>query len=181
MTVTTPTGIAEPGDAHSRLAKRMFDELMELPREDRRLILEDLTEDEARQVYAAAYRAAGTSFALWRDDPVGFCQQVLGTPTCVPPRRAPERNQLMSEQTFDERFAVLPDAVKQQLLRAHTVLSEMNQAELGHVSGVVHFARPDLAGPRAVLVEVFDVLLRLTVAVLLEQIGETDKLKEVSE
>lgn len=80
----------------------------------------------------------------------------------------------MSEQTFDERFAVLPDAVKEQLLRAHTVLSEMNQTELGHVSGVVHFARPDLVGPRVVLVEVFDVLLRLVIAVLLEQIGETE-------
>ncbi len=83
----TPTLVASPGDAQSRLAARMFEELMELDPDVRRLLLEDLTPDEARQVYAAAYRVAGTSYALWRDDPVGFCEQVLGSVAWSIPKR----------------------------------------------------------------------------------------------
>ncbi|WP_449061746.1 hypothetical protein [Planomonospora algeriensis] len=87
MTLTPPTALAEPGDSRSRIAATMFSELMDLPAEDRRLVLEELRDDEARQVYAAAYRAAGTSYALWQDDPVGFCEQVLGSAVWSVPRR----------------------------------------------------------------------------------------------
>ncbi|TMR09082.1 hypothetical protein ETD86_45045 [Nonomuraea turkmeniaca] len=65
----------------------MFDDLMSLTPADRRTILEELTPDEARQVYAAAYRVAGSAYALWRDDPTGFCDQVLGTSLWSIPRR----------------------------------------------------------------------------------------------
>ncbi|MER5649701.1 hypothetical protein [Streptosporangium sp. NPDC002524] len=98
--LVTPTAIAEPGDNHSKLAKHMFDELMSLPPEDRRPILEDLAEEEARQVYAAAYRVAGTSFALWVDDPVGFCQQILGSSAWSVPR------QFMTALTEHKQVAV---------------------------------------------------------------------------
>lgn len=74
------------GGQRSRTAHRMFDDLMDLEPEDRRLVLEDLTVDEARHVYAAAFRAAGSSYALWVDDPVGFCEQVLGSSAWSVPR-----------------------------------------------------------------------------------------------
>ncbi|WP_433357714.1 hypothetical protein ACQP25_44865 (plasmid) [Microtetraspora malaysiensis] len=74
-----PRSMAEPGDAKSRLAARMFYELMEFPPAERREILADLGAREARQVFAAAHRVAGTSYALWVDDPVGFVEQVLGS------------------------------------------------------------------------------------------------------
>ncbi|MER5322389.1 hypothetical protein [Streptosporangium roseum] len=78
----------------------MFTDLMDLPPEDRRLLLEDLREDEARHVYAAAYRAAGTSYALWVDDPVGFCDQVLGSSAWSVPRK------FMSALTENKQVAV---------------------------------------------------------------------------
>ncbi|MBG0818968.1 hypothetical protein [Planomonospora sp. ID82291] len=87
MVLIAPAAINPPGDAQSRMAAAMFAELMELPPDERRVLLEDLTDTEARQVYAAAYRAAGTSFALWVDDPVGFCEQVLGSAVWSVPRR----------------------------------------------------------------------------------------------
>ncbi|MFC4014626.1 hypothetical protein ACFOY2_45900 [Nonomuraea purpurea] len=87
MALTIPTAINPPGDAKSLLANNMFIELMTLPPEDRRLVLEDLDDAEARQVYAAAYRVAGTSFAIWEDDPVGFVEQVLGAAVWSVPRR----------------------------------------------------------------------------------------------
>ncbi|WP_169789217.1 LAGLIDADG family homing endonuclease [Nonomuraea candida] len=87
MALTLPAGVNPPGDPKSRQAATMFEELMELPAEDRRLLLEELTGDEAREVYAAAYRVAGTSYALWRDDPVGFVEQVLGAAVWSVPRR----------------------------------------------------------------------------------------------
>lgn len=65
----------------------MFDELMAMPCEQRRQLLEELTPEEARHVYAAAYRVAGTAYAVWRDDPVGFCDQVLGARLWSIPRR----------------------------------------------------------------------------------------------
>ncbi|MEO3876275.1 hypothetical protein ABGB18_46560 [Nonomuraea sp. B12E4] len=92
--------INPPGDARSILANDMFIELMTLPPEDRRLVLEDLTETKARQVYAAAYRVAGTSFALWSDDPVGFVEQVLGAVVWSVPR------QFMTALTEHKQVAV---------------------------------------------------------------------------
>lgn len=100
VSLILPAGVNPPGDAKSRLAVTMFEELMELPPEDRRLLLEDLEDDEAREVYAAAYRVAGTSFALWRDDPVGFVEQVLGAAVWSVPRR------FMSALTRHKQVAV---------------------------------------------------------------------------
>ncbi|GAB2467844.1 hypothetical protein GCM10027187_40000 [Streptosporangium sandarakinum] len=100
MAVTAPTAIDPPGDKRSRTANRMFAELMDLPAEERRLVLEDLSDVEARQVYAAAYRAAGTSFALWADDPVGFVEQVLGAAVWSVPR------QFMTALTEHKQVAV---------------------------------------------------------------------------
>ncbi|MFC7723440.1 hypothetical protein [Nonomuraea recticatena] len=96
----TPSAVASPGDPRSRLAATMFTELMELPPDERRLLLEELTDAEARQVYAAAYRVAGTSFALWVDDPVGFCEQVLGSAVWSVPRR------FMTALTMHKQVAV---------------------------------------------------------------------------
>ncbi|MBB3733740.1 hypothetical protein [Nonomuraea dietziae] len=78
MALTLPTAINRAGDARSVWANNMFIELMTLQPEEQRLILEDLPDVEARQVYAAAYRVTGTSFAIWQDDPVGFVEQVAG-------------------------------------------------------------------------------------------------------
>ncbi|MEU4229543.1 hypothetical protein AB0F17_35045 [Nonomuraea sp. NPDC026600] len=85
--LNTPPARAGRGDPRSLLAQRMFDDLMSLAPPDRRTVLEELTEDEARQVYAAAYTVAGSAYALWADDPVGFCDQVLGSSVWSVPRR----------------------------------------------------------------------------------------------
>ncbi|WP_433542060.1 hypothetical protein ACQP10_37875 (plasmid) [Streptosporangium sandarakinum] len=82
----TPAQVPE-GDQRSLIARQMFHDLMDIPPEERRLLLEDLTEDEARHLYAAAFTVAGTSFAIWVDDPVGFCEQVLGAAVWSTPRR----------------------------------------------------------------------------------------------
>ncbi|MBG0818780.1 hypothetical protein [Planomonospora sp. ID82291] len=75
------------GDARSLLGKRLFECLMELPPAERRPLLEELTADELRLVYAAAYRVAGSAYAVWLDDPVGFCDQVLGSSAWSVPRK----------------------------------------------------------------------------------------------
>ncbi|MFI9845128.1 hypothetical protein ACIHFD_49475 [Nonomuraea sp. NPDC051941] len=78
---------APAGDKKSLIARRMFTDLMELRPDERRLVLWDLTPDDARHVYAAAYEVAGSSYALWVDDPIGFCEQVLGSVAWSVPRK----------------------------------------------------------------------------------------------
>ncbi|MGW0486185.1 hypothetical protein [Nonomuraea sp. NPDC003214] len=77
----------EAGDRRSKIARRMFTDLMDLPAPARRQLLWELSGDEARHVYTAAYEVAGTSYALWVDDPVGFCEQVLGSVAWKVPRQ----------------------------------------------------------------------------------------------
>lgn len=83
-----PPSVPPPGaDRRSILAKRMFEDLMAIPPEERRLLLEELPDRELREVLAAANRVAGTTYAVWQDDPVGFSEQVLGSVVWSIPRR----------------------------------------------------------------------------------------------
>ncbi|MFD9947678.1 hypothetical protein ACFWYW_46570 [Nonomuraea sp. NPDC059023] len=75
------------GDARSLIARRMFHDLMDIPPEERRPLLWDLTPAESTHLYTAAYEVAGSSYATWVDDPVGFCEQVLGSVAWATPRK----------------------------------------------------------------------------------------------
>ena len=59
-------------------AARLFADLMAVAPEVRRGFLAGLSRDELEQVLVAAEHEAGTPYAIWADDPVGFTEDVLG-------------------------------------------------------------------------------------------------------
>lgn len=75
---------SHPGDSRSRQAAGMLDGLAALPRTRRRTALAALAGDprhgarDLAALLAASQHHRGTPYALWQDDPVGFCTQVLG-------------------------------------------------------------------------------------------------------
>ncbi len=68
-------------------AARMFSDLMAAPPTRRRAVLAGLAPADLKQVLAVATREGGTPYALWRDDPVGFIQHVLGESMWSMPRQ----------------------------------------------------------------------------------------------
>jgi hypothetical protein len=69
------------GDRRSAHAKRLFEDLMSLEPEMRRDWIRGLDEREMVQVFAAAQREGGTPYCLYRDDALGFVEDILGENT----------------------------------------------------------------------------------------------------
>jgi len=67
-----------PGYTHSNEARFLFDALMAAPPVARSQFIKELSPADMRQVFAVAEREGGTPYVLWRDDPVGFVEDVLG-------------------------------------------------------------------------------------------------------
>lgn len=62
----------------SREARSVALDLLDAPKMQRRVWLHDLERHERAWVLGEVQREAGTMFALWHDDPVGFTEDVLG-------------------------------------------------------------------------------------------------------
>lgn len=69
---------AHPGGGKSREATRLYANLMTAKPQVRRTFLRGLERPDLEQVLMIAAREGGTPYALWRDDPVGFVEDVLG-------------------------------------------------------------------------------------------------------
>jgi hypothetical protein len=77
---------ATPMPGRSKEAARLYANLMAVPPTVRRRFMSGLAAGDIAQVLTIAAREAGTPFALWRDDPVGFVVDVLGEATWSKPR-----------------------------------------------------------------------------------------------
>jgi hypothetical protein len=73
-------------DGRSREAARLFSDLMAVGPAVRRGFLAGLTQRDLEQLLGVAAREGGTPYALWRDDPVGFTEDVLGESLWSKPR-----------------------------------------------------------------------------------------------
>ncbi|MCC9309291.1 hypothetical protein LN042_19740 [Kitasatospora sp. RB6PN24] len=69
---------APPAPRPGKQARRLYQDLAAEPRALRRRFYAELTARDWAQVLAAANAEAGTPYALWADDPVGFVTDVLG-------------------------------------------------------------------------------------------------------
>lgn len=78
----------------------MHADLMAAPPRARRAFLATLTQPDVAQVLTVALRESGTPYGLWRDDPVGFVQDVLGETMWSRPR------EILSGITRQQRTAV---------------------------------------------------------------------------
>lgn len=72
------TGTRAASGPRAKIADRLFVDLRDAPREVRRDVLAGMSQEDIAEVLAASLRDAGTPFALWADDPVGFTEDVLG-------------------------------------------------------------------------------------------------------
>lgn len=82
--MTTATAAARASESitvRSREADRLTDELLRIPPWLRRQFLGSLDLPDFEQVLATCRREMGTPYALWRDDPAGFTEDVLGETT----------------------------------------------------------------------------------------------------
>lgn len=61
----------------SRLGKEAFNDLIALPPSWRNECLLGMSDEDNREVMASAWKATGSYFGLWQDDPVGFYELVL--------------------------------------------------------------------------------------------------------
>lgn len=84
----TPTAVAAhanmavPGqDRTSKVARRVFEDLMVLDPEVRRPFYNALTPRDMQAVLGVAAKDMGTMYGLWQDDPVGFVEDVLAETT----------------------------------------------------------------------------------------------------
>lgn len=95
----------EPVRGRSREAARLFSDLMVAPIPARRRFLAGLSPMDLRQVLAIADREGGTPYALWRDDPIGFIECVLGEAMWSKPREiltaVMERRHVAVPSAFD--------------------------------------------------------------------------------
>lgn len=76
-----------PPRTRSGEAARLYSDLMAVEPAVRRQFMAGLTRDEIEQVLIAAALEAGTPYALWGDDPVGFVEDVLGETLWSLPKR----------------------------------------------------------------------------------------------
>lgn len=73
-------------NSRSSDASQLYHGLMSMPPEARRSFMAALDQRELAQVLAVSAHEGGTPYALWRDDPVGFVQNVLRENTWSKPR-----------------------------------------------------------------------------------------------
>lgn len=73
--------IANRSAPKSAEAKRLFEDLMSFEPEFRRTLVNDLPARDIKEILRAARLEAGTEYALYVDDPVGFVEDVLGETT----------------------------------------------------------------------------------------------------
>jgi hypothetical protein len=86
--------------ARSKEATRLCADLIAAPVPARRRFLATLTERELAHVLAAADRETGTPWGIWRDDPIGFIEDVLGTSLWSKPK------EILEALRTDRRVAV---------------------------------------------------------------------------
>lgn len=68
-------------DARGPLARSLVDDLLALAPDERRPIYREFSAREMQVVLTGCRRELGSRYALWRDDPVGFVQDVSGDTT----------------------------------------------------------------------------------------------------
>lgn len=100
MSVPAAVRAAARINRRSSDATSLFRSLLASPVPVRRSFLSSLDERELAQVLAVAAHEGGTPFALWRDDPVGFVQDVLRENTWSKPR------EILSALPFHGKVAV---------------------------------------------------------------------------
>ena len=95
---------AERGATPSRIAQRMYEDLMFLPPPLRREHLMTLDVGDLTHLTRAVTRAAGTPFGMWVDDPIGFVVDVLGDAVW-------SRQGLVLESVVHHKRTAVPSAV----------------------------------------------------------------------
>ena len=81
-TAAARAAVSSPGlDRSSRHARQLYDDLMSVDPETRRLFYAGLDQRDFDAALRVAQDKGGTPFALWADDPVGFVEFVLNETT----------------------------------------------------------------------------------------------------